>query len=67
MRSGKVGSSLILHYEIQLWLAVTVIIRTMQQESYYWFREMFLKSELEFAKLVIVPRWERLPPKAPNK
>ena len=56
MRSRNVGSSLILHYEIQLELAVAVLIRTMQEESYYRIRERFLKSELVFAKLVILPR-----------
>src|SRR5687767_12311844 len=40
---------------------MAVLIRTMQEDSYYWFRERFLRSELEFAKLVNFPRWKPLP------
>jgi hypothetical protein len=37
---------------------VAVLIRTMQEDSYYLFREKFLKGELEFAKVAIRPRDE---------
>ena len=39
---------------------MAVLIRTMQEDSYYLFREKFLKGELEFAKVAVNPRCERV-------
>ena len=36
---------------------MAVLIRTIEEDSYYLFREKFLRVELEFAKVAANPHW----------